>query len=132
MNKTYINIFLTLSILIFCVTVFNRFYSSGKITAVSYDKSIVDLGRVKLNKEIDLIFEIKNIGKEDLLIYDIQPDCSCILTKEKFKPIKKNDIAKIKVSYNNRNLGYFQKSITINCNIKSSPIVFTFQGKATK
>ncbi len=73
----------------------------------------IDLGKIKQDNPTAAIFEVLNIGKEDLLIEQANPTCGCTIsdyTKDKIAPGSKGVI---KATYNAKNLGMFEKHLTV-------------------
>ncbi len=73
----------------------------------------IDLGKIKQDNPTSAIFEVLNIGKEDLLIEQANPTCGCTIsdyTKDKIAPGSKGAI---KATYNAKNLGMFEKHLTV-------------------
>lgn len=128
--KKYSNWFLIFCFLIFLYVLYTKFYKSqNPNTIVNVKNELIDIGVRKPNEPINLTFEITNIGENDFLIDNINADCHCTIPSWTKSPIKKDSIALVSVEYNNPNLGYFQQSITVDCNAKNSPLILTLQGK---
>jgi len=129
MNRNYYNLFLLLSVLIFSIVLINRQLVKEKVVTVKIKERLIDVGKVVVNKKVSANFEILNTGTHDFLITQILSDCECTIPKKPKHPIKQNETGIIKVEYDNKNPGYFQRNITVLCNAKDAPIVLTLQGK---
>jgi hypothetical protein len=73
----------------------------------------IDLGKIKQDNPTPAMFEVTNIGKEDLLIEQANPTCGCTIsdyTKDKIAPGKSGYI---KATYNAKNIGMFEKHLTV-------------------
>lgn len=73
----------------------------------------IDLGKLKQNNPQPAVFEVTNIGKEDLLIEQANPTCGCTIGEYTKTPIKPGEIGYIKATYNAKNLGMFEKHLTV-------------------
>ena len=73
----------------------------------------IDLGKIKQDNPTPAIFDVTNIGTEDLLIEQANPTCGCTIsdyTKDKIAPGKSGYI---KATYNAKNIGMFEKHLTV-------------------
>jgi len=73
----------------------------------------IDLGKIKQDNPTPAIFDVTNIGTEDLLIEQANPTCGCTIsdyTKDKIAPGK---TGYIKATYNAKNIGMFEKHLTV-------------------
>ena len=73
----------------------------------------IDLGKIKQDNPTPAVFEVINIGTEDLLIEQANPTCGCTIgeyTKDKIAPGKSGTI---KATYNAKNIGMFEKHLTV-------------------
>jgi hypothetical protein len=76
-----------------------------------------DFGGMKEGYVATHIFEFVNVGNKNLLITDVETECSCTISEFSKVPIKPNGKGFIKVSYKSEgNGGVFNKSITIHSN----------------
>lgn len=78
-----------------------------------FKSETVDMGKLKQNNPQQAVFEVTNIGKEDLLIEQANPTCGCTIGEYTKTPIKPGDIGYIKATYNAKNLGMFEKHLTV-------------------
>lgn len=101
-------------------------------TEVYFDKKIIDLHKIDLLEPAVAQFEIKNIGAYPLIITNVVTDCHCTNVTWPKKPIPPGGIARISVEYDKHKPGFFQRNVTVMCNTKNSPVLFTFQGIVTK
>ena len=71
------------------------------------------MGKIKQDVPTPAVFEVINIGTEDLLIEQANPTCGCTIgeyTKDKIAPGKSGTI---KATYNAKNIGMFEKHLTV-------------------
>ena len=124
------NWFLIICLLVFFYVLFSKYYrNDNQYAIVNIKEKIIDIGVRKPNQPINLKFEITNVGDNDFVINNINADCHCTIPSWTKEPIKNGEKAIISVNYNNSNLGYFQQSVTVECNSKNSPLILTLQGK---
>ena len=72
-----------------------------------------DFGQIKQNDPAITTFEFENVGEEEVAIYGIKPSCRCIKVLYSTEPIKQGEKRKIKVQFDTRNVGSFQKNIAV-------------------
>lgn len=69
-------------------------------------------------QELDIIYEIKNIGNVPLQITEIQPSCGCIIVDDVKKLIESGESLFLRMSYNsNKNIGLVNHQIYVYGNI---------------
>ena len=73
----------------------------------------IDLGKVKQDNPVTGIFEVTNISKEPLLIEQANPTCGCTISDYTKEPIAPGKTGTIKATYNAKNVGMFEKHLTV-------------------
>lgn len=131
--KNLYNWFLALSVLLLASVLYYKFvYNKQDFSNVEIKQQLIDIGERKPDEPISLTFEIKNISDTDFLINKVDADCHCTVPDWTKEPVTKDEAAKIFVTYDNSNMGYFQQSITVHCNAENSPLILTLQGKTVE
>lgn len=100
------------------------------ITEISVDSSSLFLGAFNWEHEQKAMFTLRNVGNNPLVIDAVSTSCGCAKVKFDRKPIAPGGSAYIDVIYRAEHSGYFDKSITVHCNVKSSPIMLRITGNA--
>lgn len=99
---------------IVALTLTTGIFAQKKSDDVAKIKSeTIDLGKIKQDNPTPAVFEVLNIGTEDLLIEQANPTCGCTIsdyTKDKIAPGKTGTI---KATYNAKNIGMFEKHLTV-------------------
>jgi hypothetical protein len=99
---------------IVALTLTTAIFAQKKSDDVAKIKSeTIDLGKIKQDVPTPAVFEVINIGTEDLLIEQANPTCGCTIgeyTKDKIAPGKSGTI---KATYNAKNIGMFEKHLTV-------------------
>lgn len=90
--------------------------------AISFDKETHDYGTISVGANGECVFTIKNTGTEPLLITNAQASCGCTVPDYPKEPIAPGQSASIKVSYDTKRVGVFQKSITISSNAQNGNV----------
>jgi hypothetical protein len=88
-----------------------------------------DFGTVSEGTQATYEFKFTNIGKEPLVISNVQASCGCTTPKWTNEPIAPGKTGTITASYNSSGRpGPFNKSITVTSNAKSNPKVLSING----
>src|SRR6476620_11525464 len=73
----------------------------------------IDFGKVKVDNPPTATFVVKNIGKEPLIIEQANPTCGCTIGDYTKEPIAPGKEGWIKATYNAKNVGAFDKHLTV-------------------
>ena len=73
----------------------------------------IELGKLKQDVPTVGVFEVTNIGKEPLLIEQANPTCGCTISDYTKTPIEPGQSGTIKATYNAKNIGMFEKHLTV-------------------
>lgn len=129
-------IFLAIIFIINCTVVYLNHYKVDKNNAqiMTFTKAEIlvthkDLGNTKVNEVSKVVFEIKNVGSEDLFIEDVKVDCHCTVVEWKKAFVSRNQKAVLTVSYDNHIRGDYKRVVVVKANLPNSPLVLTFSGK---
>ena len=87
-----------------------------------------DFGTQKLYSKIEYEFKIQNDSADVFIIKNITTSCGCTTPTYSKRPVKSGKIAVIKVAYDSRRIGFFDKSINVYTNFSSDPIEFKIKG----
>lgn len=94
-----------------------------------FEKEVHDFGTIKEGVQAEYTFKFTNIGKEPLVISNVQASCGCTTPKWTKEPVKPGDVGSITVVYNSKGRpGMFNKSVTITSNAKTSSKVLFIKG----
>ena len=87
----------------------------------------VNAGRTGFQQPITAIFELKNKSRKKLLIESVKPDCGC--TAVEFpKEVDGGANFTIKMTYDAKMLGHFQKMAVVTSNGSTKPVFLTMKG----
>ncbi len=69
-------------------------------------------------EKLNMVFMVKNMGDEILVLKDIQPSCGCIVGNVKVKAVPPHDSIRLAFTYDsNKNVGYVEHRIRLFGNI---------------
>lgn len=107
--------------------------SSGgehSLTVMSVSKDKVDLGSFSWNEAQKVEFVVSNIGDFPLVINDVITSCGCTTVEYSKEPVQKGKNLTLKVKYKADHPEHFNKTITVYCNTKDSPLRLKISGNA--
>jgi hypothetical protein len=91
---------------------------------VEINPSSYDFGTVNEGDKATAVFNIKNTGDADLIIYDAKPSCGCTVAKLSSKDVKPGETATLEAVYNSINAsGQVHKNIAVSTNDPKSQMV---------
>ena len=98
--------------------------SAQKLTI---ENTTVNCGRTGFEQPVTATFELRNKGMKRLVIESVKPDCGC--TAVEFpKEVGAGDKFTIKLTYDARQLGHFQKMAAVRSNGSKQPVYLTMKG----
>ena len=98
--------------------------SAQRLTAKS---TTVDVGATGYEQPVTATFELRNKGFRRLVIESVKPDCGC--TQVEFpKEVGVGERFTIKMTYDARQLGHFQKMCMVKSNGTKKPFYLTMKG----
>ena len=104
--------------------------TTTSMTEVAIDNLKLDFGSFIHSEIQERSFVLTNIGEAPLIVQDIPTSCGCMKTRYVKKPIPPGEKLEITVIYEAEQAEYFNKTIAIHCNIKSSPIILRIVGNS--
>ena len=106
--------------------------SEGKkvVTSVSLEATALSMGDFSWQEERQGIFRLKNTGEKPLVIQDVVTSCGCLTVDYPQEPVMPGKEAVLRVTYKADSPGYFNKVVTVYCNVEDSPIRLRVSGNA--
>ena len=104
--------------------------SKGTLTEVSIDKTDIDFGSFPKEAKHERSFVLTNTGKELVVIQDITTSCGCTKVEYSKEPVRPGSKLELKVIYEAEQSERFNKTVTVYCNSKNSPIHLKVKGNA--
>jgi hypothetical protein len=93
-----------------------------------YEKEVIDYGTIEYDADGNREFKFKNTGKEPLIIYSATGSCGCTVPIAPKEPIKPGDTGIIKVHYDTKRVGSFEKTVTVASNGKTASKTLKIKG----
>jgi cyclophilin family peptidyl-prolyl cis-trans isomerase len=108
--------------LLFIVIGLTGYSQIEKGPKIQFNKETHDYGIIKYNADPYCVFEFKNTGNEALLITESRGSCGCTVPEWPKEPIAPGATGMLKVTYDTKRVGNFQKSVTITSNAVNEPV----------
>jgi hypothetical protein len=83
---------------------------------IQLKETAYDFGKIQQGRPVTHNFELVNIGKEPLMLENVQASCGCTTPEWSKDAIQPGATSTIKVGYNAASEGQFNKTITITYN----------------
>ena len=114
---------------VFCLQFSTFLFQSSMIHAQKLvaEKTVLECGRTGFQQPVTAIFDLKNKSLRKLVIESVKPDCGCTAV-EYPREVGAGDKFTIKMTYDARQLGHFQKSAAIRSNGSKQPVYLTMRG----
>lgn len=116
----------------FLLIVFSLLTSHAALLEVSAQRltvktTTIDVGATGYEQPVTATFEMRNRGLRRLVIESVKPDCGC--TKVEYpKEVGVGDRFTIKMTFNAKQLGHFQKMCQVKSNGTKKPFYLTMKG----
>jgi hypothetical protein len=96
---------------------------------ITFEESVHDYGTIEQGSDGTCYFQFTNSGKEPLILQKPRSSCGCTVPTWPKTPILGGEGDKIKVTYNTRKIGSFNKTVTVTSNAKNKTVVLRITGK---
>lgn len=98
-------------------------YAQNNGAEILFDTQVVDYGEIVKGSDGIRSFTFTNSGDQPLIISKVYSSCGCTIPKKPEAPIAPGDKGEILVKYDTNRVGPIRKTITVNSNASSTPIV---------
>ena len=102
----------------------------GTTTQVSVNHAELDFGSFHKAEKQERSFVLTNTGTSLLVVHDVTTSCGCTKVEYSKQPVRPGEILELKVIYEAEEAGYFNKTVTVYCNVENSPLRLKVKGSA--
>lgn len=95
---------------------------------LTFEATTIDYGTVEYSADPERVFHFTNTGNAPLMITDAKGSCGCTVPVYPQDAIAPGATAAIRVKYDTKRPGVFQKSITVASNA-GDPVILTIKGE---
>jgi hypothetical protein len=107
----------------------NQTPKENEYTNMTFKQKEHDFGNIPSSKSISTLFKFSNSGENPLLIKEVTTSCGCTVPEWSKGLIEPNENGEIKIVYDAKYPGRFNKTITVIYNGKDSPLKLTIKGE---
>ncbi len=100
------------------------------MTAASIDRTTADMGTFGWQHPQSTDFTLTNTGDKPLAIEMVDTSCGCVTVDYKQEPVRPGGSVTLHVTYRAEQPEHFNKTVTVYCNTKDSPLRLTVSGDA--
>ena len=124
-----LSLYLTIFVLITALFSCNTKVSQIENTEITFEKNNYDFHSIASKQYVSATFKFTNTGEEPLLIQNVKSTCGCTVPEYPKEMIGPNKAGEIKVIYDAKFPGRFNKTIIVFYNGKDSPKTLTINGE---
>jgi hypothetical protein len=106
--------------------------TSEKKDSIIFNKLEHDYGTIERGSDGNCEFIFTNKGQSPLILNNVRASCGCTIPQWPREPIPPGEQGVIKVQYNTRIPGAFNKSVIVNSNAANNSVRLTIKGKVMK
>ena len=99
---------------------------SASAQKLTIEKTTIDVGKTGYQQPITAVFEFRNRGHRKVRIESVKPDCNC--TKVDYPKGELSDKFEIRMTYDARQLGHFDKQCAVVTSNMKKPLYLRMKG----
>lgn len=96
--------------------------------SIIFTQTMFDYGTIDVGSSGSCEFKFTNGMKTPLVVSNVKPSCGCTVADWTKEPILPGKTGVIKLNYNTKIPGAFNKSITVNSNAKNATVTLQIKG----
>jgi len=120
---------------IFCIAAFTLFAQKQKNDQkelITFTEKIHDYGTIEVGSPGDCVFIFTNNMKTALVISNVKPSCGCTVANWPKQPKLPGKTGVIKLNYNTKIPGTFNKTIVVTSNAKNANVLLRIKGNVIR
>ena len=99
---------------------------------IKFETMVIDFGKIKKDVPVEKEFNFTNTGNASLIISSARASCGCTTPVAPKDPILPGQTGVIKAGFNARNLGTFNKPITVTSNAEENTVIINIKGEVVE
>ncbi len=99
---------------------------------ISFSETEYDFGTIRTGSDAVHYFVFSNSGKTPLVIMNVRTSCGCMASEWPKIPLAEGSKDSLRVEYNTRVKGVFNKTITVQSNAKDPVVELRIKGNVVK
>lgn len=90
---------------------------------IRFDTTLHDFGSLPLGGDGRCTFLFTNTGDAPLVIESVRSSCGCLVPSWEHEPVPPGGSGEVRLRYDTRRIGGFNKSVTVTSNAMNAPIL---------
>ena len=111
---------------------FSVFGQETKKAEITFEKEVIDYGKITSKDNARRVFKFTNTGKAPLIIQKVKGSCGCVILDFPKKPIMPNETGEIEIIYNVLKKGKISRTVTVTSNATEPVKVLRIKGRVLK
>lgn len=103
---------------------------NSKHTSLQIEQTVLDMQSFSWKDKQTMSLYVQNTGNVPLVINDVTTSCGCTTVDYTKEPILPGRNGELQISYQAEQPEHFNKTVSIYCNVASSPVIVTLKGNA--
>ena len=95
---------------------------------IAATREVLDCGQILFRKPVTVDFTLQNKGNRDLHIMNVRTSCGCTSVDYPRGPIGHDQSFTLRVSYDAKQMGHFEKQVGVYSNASKEPLLLTIRG----
>lgn len=104
------------------------FTLNPNIPKIKFETETIDYGTIEKGSNGIREFKFTNVGKDPLVLSNVQSSCGCVAVDWPKEPIKSSAFGIIKVKYDTNRMGPFTKTVTVTSNAEEPSKIIKIKG----
>ena len=100
--------------------------------SIIFTALVYDYGNIEVGSPGKSVFKFTNNMKTALVINNVKPSCGCTIANWPKEPILPGKTGVIKLNYNTKIPGTFNKTITVSSNAKNATVILRIKGNVIR
>ncbi|MBN2276083.1 MAG: DUF1573 domain-containing protein [Bacteroidales bacterium] len=101
-------------------------------SGIEWTEKTCNFGKIPQGNPVIAEFHFKNPSMVPLIIFAVNPSCGCTIADYSKEPIQPQKTGVIKVTFDAKDTGYFQKSIAVDTNAEEGSETLIIKGEVIK
>jgi hypothetical protein len=104
-------------------------FATDTVAKIRFQSHTIDYDKIVQHSDGTRIFKFENFGEAPLLITHVKTTCGCTVPSYSKDPILPGETGSIRIQYNTKRLGQFNKTILVLSNAASGTSVLKIKGR---
>lgn len=123
-------VFLCFSVALLNASAQQPVVSNSNGAKIKFESEVIEYGIIQQDGNGNREVKFTNVGKEPLILQNVNSSCGCLVATWPKEPIAPGKSGVIKVHYDTKRVGKFEKTITVQSNdVERASIIIKIKGE---